>query len=157
MSMCSVFSCVVGRGCLLWPVCSLGKTLLAFALLHSLLQDQICLLLQVFLDFLLLRSSFIKKRTSFLGVSPGMLVSPQFLTPGTWPDAHLVGFLSFFLILGRLSAGCWCPLHYAVVVALCNQSSSLPGGGGYLALNLLWGPRVISVYLVEMWQRQFYL
>ena len=36
----------------------LGKTLLlAFALLHSVLQDQICLLLQVFLDFLLLHSS----------------------------------------------------------------------------------------------------
>ena len=33
MSMCRVFSCVVGRGCLLWAVCSLGKTLLAFALL----------------------------------------------------------------------------------------------------------------------------
>ena len=32
---------------------SLGKTLLAFALLHSVLQGQICLLLQVFLDFLL--------------------------------------------------------------------------------------------------------
>ena len=31
MSMCRVFSCVVGRGCLLWPVRSLGKTLLAFA------------------------------------------------------------------------------------------------------------------------------
>ena len=57
MSMCSVFSCVVGRGCLLWPVHSLGKTLLAFALLHSVLQGQICLLLQVFLDFLLLHSN----------------------------------------------------------------------------------------------------
>ena len=56
MSMCRVFSCVVGRGCLLWPVCSLGKTLLTFALLHSIL-CQICLLLQVFLDFLLLHSS----------------------------------------------------------------------------------------------------
>ena len=35
--MCRVFSCVVGRGCLLWPVHSLGKTLLPFALfiLHS--------------------------------------------------------------------------------------------------------------------------
>ena len=29
MSMCRVFSYVVGRGCLLWPVCSLGKILLA--------------------------------------------------------------------------------------------------------------------------------
>ena len=50
---CVVFSCVVGRGCLLWPVGSLGKTLLAFALLHSVLQGQICLSLQGFLDFLL--------------------------------------------------------------------------------------------------------
>ena len=40
MSMCRVFSCVVGRGCLLWPVRSLGKTLLDFALLHSVLQGQ---------------------------------------------------------------------------------------------------------------------
>ena len=57
MSKCRVFSCVVGRGCLLWSVCFLGKTLLAFALLHSVLQGQICLLFQVFLDFLLLHSS----------------------------------------------------------------------------------------------------
>ena len=49
MSTCRVFSCAVGRGCLLWLVCSLGKTLLDFALLHSVLQGQICLLLQVFL------------------------------------------------------------------------------------------------------------
>ena len=34
-----------------WPVHSLGKTLLAFALLHSVFQSQIFLLLQVFLDF----------------------------------------------------------------------------------------------------------
>ena len=60
MSMCRVFSCVVGRGCLLWPVCSLDKTLLAFALLHSVLQGQICLLLQVSLEFLLLHSSPLK-------------------------------------------------------------------------------------------------
>ena len=32
--MCRVFSCVVGRGCLLWPVHSLGRTLLAFAMLQ---------------------------------------------------------------------------------------------------------------------------
>ena len=57
MSICRVFSCVVGRACLLWPVRSLGKTLLTFALLHSVLQGQIWLLLQVFLDFLLFHSS----------------------------------------------------------------------------------------------------
>ena len=32
MSMCRVFSCIVGRGCLLWPVCSFGKTLPWFSL-----------------------------------------------------------------------------------------------------------------------------
>ena len=57
MSMCRVFSCVVGRGCLLWPVHFHGKILLVFALLHSVFQGQICLLLQVLLDFLLLHSS----------------------------------------------------------------------------------------------------
>ena len=60
MSMCRVFSCVVLRGCLLWPVHSLGRTLLAFALLHSVFQGQICLLPQAFLDFLLLHSSPLK-------------------------------------------------------------------------------------------------
>ena len=54
---CVVFSCVVGTECLLWPVDSLGRTLLAFFLLHSVLQGQICLLLQVFLNFVLLHSS----------------------------------------------------------------------------------------------------
>ena len=57
MSMCRVFSCVVGRGCLLWLVCSLGKTLLALALLHFVPQGQICLLLQASLEFLLLHFS----------------------------------------------------------------------------------------------------
>ena len=56
MSMCRVFSCVVGKGCSLWQVRSLGKTLLAFDLLHFVLQGQMCLLLQVSLDFLHLHS-----------------------------------------------------------------------------------------------------
>ena len=34
MSMCRVFSWVVGKGHWIWPACSLGKALLAFALLH---------------------------------------------------------------------------------------------------------------------------
>ena len=57
MCMCWVFSCVVGRGYLLWLVCSLGKTLLIFDLLCFVLQGQTHLLLQVSLDFLLLHSS----------------------------------------------------------------------------------------------------
>ena len=70
MSMCRVFSYVVGRGCLLWPVHFLGKTLLVFALLHSAFQGQTCLLLQVILDFLLLHSSPLEwKGHLFWGVS----------------------------------------------------------------------------------------
>ena len=41
------------EGVLLWSVGSLGKTLLAFALLHFVLQGQTCLLLEITLDFLL--------------------------------------------------------------------------------------------------------
>ena len=43
MSVCRVISWVVGKGYLLWPMCSLDKTLLTFALLHFILQGQICL------------------------------------------------------------------------------------------------------------------
>ena len=57
MSMSRVVSCVVGKACLLWPVHSLGKALLVFALLHFVLQSQTCLLLQLSLDFLLFHSS----------------------------------------------------------------------------------------------------
>ena len=35
MSMCRIVSCVVGRVYLLWPECSLGKTLLVFAMVAS--------------------------------------------------------------------------------------------------------------------------
>ena len=52
LSVCKVISCVVGRVCMLWPVCYLGKTLLVFVLLHFVLQGQTCLLPLVFLDFL---------------------------------------------------------------------------------------------------------
>ena len=46
---CVESSRVVGRGCLLWPVHSLGKTLLAFALLHFVFQSQTWLLPRCFL------------------------------------------------------------------------------------------------------------
>ena len=55
--VCLHFSCVVGRGCLLWLVCSLGKTLLTFALFYFVLQGPTYLMLQVSPDFLLLYAS----------------------------------------------------------------------------------------------------
>ena len=57
ISICRVVSWVVGTWCFLWPAYSLDKTLLAFALLHFVLQSQACLLFWVSLDFLLLHSN----------------------------------------------------------------------------------------------------
>ena len=50
MSMYRVFSCV-GRGCLLWPVHFLSKTLLVFALLHSVFQAKFASYSRYFLTF----------------------------------------------------------------------------------------------------------
>ena len=97
MSMCRVFSCVVGRGCLLWPLCSLGKTLLAFALLHFVLQGQTCLLLEVSLDFLLLENSGRWWRTR----KPGMLcvhgVTKSWTQLSNWTIASLIGHSRWFI------------------------------------------------------------
>ena len=68
MSMCRVIFCVVGTEYLLWPMSSLGKTLLAFALRHFVLHGQTCFLLQVSLDFLLLDSSPLWWKGHLLGV-----------------------------------------------------------------------------------------
>ena len=59
--MCRVFSCVVERGYLLWPVHSLGKILLAFAPLHFVLQGQICLLFQISLPTFTFQSPKMKR------------------------------------------------------------------------------------------------
>ena len=85
MSMYRVFSCVVGRGCLLWLVHFLGKTLLVFALLHSVFQGQICLLLRVFLDFLLLHFDPLwwKGHLFLMLVLEGAISSVQFSR--AWP------------------------------------------------------------------------
>ena len=88
---CVVFSCVVGRGYLLWLVHSLGKTLVAFALLHSVLQGQIFLLLQVLLDFLLLHSSPLWLKGHFWGV---------LILEGLVGLQRTFNF-SFFCIIGR--------------------------------------------------------
>ena len=70
MSMCSrVFFCVVGRRCLPWSVCSLGKTLLAFAMLHFVLQGQICLLLQYLLTSYFCIPVPYNEKDIFFGVS----------------------------------------------------------------------------------------
>ena len=56
-SPCGESSLVLLKESVCYDQCILLAKLLAFALLHSVLQGQICLLLQVFLDFPLLHSS----------------------------------------------------------------------------------------------------
>ena len=103
MSMCRVFSCIVGRGCWLWPVCSLGKTLLPFALLHSVLQGQICLLLQVFLDFLLLHSRPLwwKGHHFWVLALKGLIDfhrTIQFLLLHLYWSGHRLGLLGYWMV-----------------------------------------------------------
>ena len=117
MSMCRVFSCVVGRGCWLWPVHSLGKTLLAFTLLHSLLQGQICLLLQVFLEFLLLHSSPLKWKghmfwMSVLKVLVGLHSTIQLQLLQHYWSGHRLGLLSYWMVcLGKEQRLECCIIH----------------------------------------------
>ena len=76
MSMCRVISCVVEKVHLLWTVHSLGRILLAFALLYFVLQGQTWLLHQVFLNFLLLHPNplwWIGHFFFFFGVSSSLL------------------------------------------------------------------------------------
>ena len=96
--MCNIFSCVVGRGCLLWPVHSLGKILLAFALLNFVLQGQIYLLLQVSLDFLLLHSIPLIKKTSFFVVSSRMSFRSSFRFFQHYWLGHRLGLLWYWMV-----------------------------------------------------------
>ena len=144
MSMCSLLLCFE-RGCLLWLVHSLGKILLAFALLHSILQGQICLLLQVFLDFLLLHSSLLKRKGHlfWLLVLKGLvglhrIIQLQLLQCYWW--GHRLGLLWYWMIcVGneqrsfcrfwdciqvlhfRLFCWPWWPLHFFWGIPACSS------------------------------------
>ena len=73
MSMYKVVSCVIEKWCLLWSVHSLGRILLAFALLHFGLQGQTCLLHQVSLVLLLLHSSPLGWKGHLFSVLEGLV------------------------------------------------------------------------------------
>ena len=97
-----VFSCVVGR-CLLWPAHSLGKTLLAFALLHFVFQGQTCLFLWVSLDFILLHSSPLWwKGHLFLVLVLGHLLglhrTDHLQLPWHWWFRHRLGLLWCWMV-----------------------------------------------------------
>ena len=72
MSMCRDISCVLGRWCLLWPVCSLGKNLLSFAMLHFVLQGQLaCHSRYLLMPYFWIPVPCDEKDIFFFGVSSG--------------------------------------------------------------------------------------
>ena len=78
--------------CYLWPVHFLGKALLAFSLLRFILQGQTCLLLKVFLDFLLLHSSPLWWWKRYL------LCVCVCVTSGKSKSSHFISFYIRYLI-----------------------------------------------------------
>ena len=130
---CIESSCVVGRGCLLWPVLSLGKTLLAFALLHSVLQGQSCPLIQIFLDFCVcIPVPYLKKWHLFwMLVLEGLQRTVQLQLPQHYWLGHRLGLLWYWMVCFgneqrsfcrfwdciqvlpfRLSCWLWWPLYF---------------------------------------------
>ena len=152
MSMCRVFSCVVGRGCFLWPVRSLGKTVLAFALLHSVLQGQICLLLYplIFSLLLLLLSRSVVSNS----VQPHRQQPTRLLHPWDSPSKNTGVGCHFLLpcmkvrIESEVAQSCPTPRD--------SMDCSPPGSsvhGIFQARVLEWGAIVFSVC---HWGRQIF-
>ena len=147
-------SSVVGTGCLLWPVHSLGKTLLAFALLCFVLQGQICLLLQGSLDFLLLHSSPLwwKGHLYLVLVLEGLVglhrtVQFQLLVAQTWITMMLNGLpwkqtRSFFRFWDCIQV-----LHFRLFCWLYRASPSLAAKNIInliLVLTIWWCPVLLE-------------
>ena len=138
MSMCTVISCIIGRVCLLWPVCSLGKTV-SLCLLQFVLQGQTCLLPQVSLDFLLLRSSPLwwKGHLFLVLVLEGLVghhrtVQLQLLWH--WCLGHKLGLLWYWMVFLRNEQRSFCHfwdctqvLHFRLLLTM-RATPFLPRG-----------------------------
>ena len=131
MSMCSVFFCVVGTECLLWLMHSISKTLLDFDLLCFVFQGQICLLLQVSLDFLLLHSNLLYWKVHLFGV----LINTA---EHAWADFSLTNSKS--------------GLSCCVQLLSCGQLFATPWTSAckaFLSLSISWNlPKFIAIALV---------
>ena len=151
MSMCRVFSCVVERGCLLWPVHSLVKTLLAFDLLRFVLQGQICLVLQVCLVFLptFASQSLIMKRASFLVLVLEGLVglhgAIQLQLLQHYLSGHRLGLLWYWMVCLEMSR------NHSVVFEIASKyyiSDSLVDYDGYSISSKGFLPAIVDIMVI---------
>ena len=148
MSTCRAVSCVAGRGCLLSPVSSLGKTLLAFALLHFVLQGQPCLLLQVSPDFLLHSSPLWWKGPLFLVLVLEGLVGLQRtvqlqLLQHYW-SGHRLGLLWYWMV-------CLGNEQYFVIFEIASKnciSDSFVDYDGYSISSKGFLPTVVDIMVI---------
>ena len=99
MSWCRVFSCVCWKGCLLWPVHSLGKTLLAFSLLHFVLQGQTACYSRYLLTSYFCISIPMMKRTSIFGVSSRRSCRSSHNPSTSASSALVVGTQSWIIVI----------------------------------------------------------
>ena len=109
--LCRVMSCVVGKGCFLWPVLSVSKILLDFALLHFVFQGQTYLLLQVPLDFLLLYSSPMATHSITLAWKIPWMEEPHGLQPRGEEELDTTERLRFHFSLSCIEEGHGNPLQ----------------------------------------------
>ena len=121
------------------PVHSLGETLVAFALLCFVLQGQICLLLQVFLDFLLSHSSPLwwKGLLFLVLVLEGLIGPHRTIQPQLLQDywlGHRLGLLWYWILcLGNKQRSlcrfwvCTHVLHFRLFCWLCGLLHSSKG------------------------------
>ena len=149
MSMCRIVSCVVGRGCVLWPVRSLRKMLLPFALLHFVLQGQVCLLLQVTLDLLLLHSSPLWwKGHLFLVLVLASLVGLHKtvqLLQYYWLG-HRLGILWYWMVYLGNEQRSFCRLWNCIQVLYFLQYSFLDNDGSISSKGFL--PTVVDIMVI---------
>ena len=101
---------------------TLGNTLLAFALLHFVLNGQTCLLLQVFLDFLFLHPIQDDEKDIFFGVGSSRSYRSSWSHSTSASSALLVGALIWITV--RVNDLPWKPMEIILFLLRLHPSTA---------------------------------
>ena len=150
MSMCKFISCVIGRGGLLWWLCYFGRILLAFPLLHFVLWGQMCLLLQVPLDFLLLYSNLLwwMEHLFLMLVLEGLVGlhrTGQFQLLWHQGLGHRLGLLWCWMVHLRMKPKSFC--HFEVASKYCI-SDTFVDYEGHSIYSKGFSPKVVEIMVI---------